>query len=229
MKLLSVDDARARMLAEIAPLAAESIPLAQSVGRVLAELDRQGLRDKTIIIFWGDHGYQLGEKGKWSKAGSLWEEGARVPLTMYVPGLDGNGKVCTRVVETLDLYPTLMELCGLPKPPQELDGVSLVPLLKDPNAPHDRPAFTMWSQDNQTLTGVSVSSPSELRTSAGSALAASWKMPACSMRRTPARASSEASAPLESDCHTSKAAMRAAPIATDRSTMRSLRSFNISV
>jgi arylsulfatase A-like enzyme len=127
-----------------------------NVGRVLDELDRLGLRDKTIVIFWGDHGYQLGEKGKWSKAGSLWEQGARVPLTMYVPGFDGNGKACTRVIEALDLYPTLMELCGLPKPPQELDGVSLVPLLKDPSAAHDRPAFTVWSQDGRTLTGVSV-------------------------------------------------------------------------
>ena len=56
-----------------------------NVGRVIAELDKLGLRDNTIIIFWGDHGYQLGERGKWSKAGSLFEQGDRVPFIVLVP------------------------------------------------------------------------------------------------------------------------------------------------
>jgi arylsulfatase A-like enzyme len=126
-----------------------------NVGRVLAELDRLGLREKTIIVFWGDHGYQLGEKGKWSKAGSLYEQGARVPLVVYDPHAAGNGKTCPRIVETLDLYPTLVELCGLPQP-AGLQGRSLVPLLNDPDAEWNHPAFTIWSEDGRTATGISV-------------------------------------------------------------------------
>src|SRR4029077_18428508 len=98
-----------------------------NVGRVLAGLDALGLREKPIVSFWGDHGYQLGEKGKWSKAGSVWEQGARVPFTIYVPKANANGKVTTRIVEVVDLYPTLVELCGLPAQ-KELEGTSLVPL-----------------------------------------------------------------------------------------------------
>jgi len=126
-----------------------------NVGRVLAELDRLGLREKTIIVFWGDHGYQLGEKGKWSKAGSLYEQGARVPLIVFDPRAAGNGKKCPRIVETLDLYPTLVELCGLPQP-VGLQGRSLVPLLNDPDAEWNHPAFTIWSEDGRTATGISV-------------------------------------------------------------------------
>lgn len=116
-----------------------------NVGRVLTELDKLGLRDNTIIIFWGDHGYQLGEKGKWSKAGSVWEQGARVPFTLYIPNAAGNGQVCKRVVEMVDLYPTLVELCNLPKPPG-LEGRSIVPLINNPSAPWDYPAYTEWDE-----------------------------------------------------------------------------------
>ncbi len=126
-----------------------------NVGRVLAELDRLGLREKTIIVFWGDHGYQLGEKGKWSKAGSLYEQGARVPLIIDVPGAAGNGKASPRIVQSIDIYPTLVELCGLAQP-AGLEGRSLVPLLTNPDADWDRPAFTIWSEDGQTATGTSV-------------------------------------------------------------------------
>ncbi len=113
-----------------------------NVGRVIGELDRLGLRENTIIVFVADHGYQLGEKGKWSKAGSLFEMGTRVPMFMVVPGARGNGQSCFRIVESLDLYPTLAELCGLP-PPAELEGRSLVPLLNNPAAPWDRPAYSV--------------------------------------------------------------------------------------
>ena len=107
-----------------------------NLGRVMAELDRLGLRDNTIVVFAVDHGYQLGEKGKWSKAGSLFEMGTRVPLSWSVPGARGNGQACYRIVESLDIYPTLVELCGLPLP-AGLEGQSLVPLLHDPQAPWD--------------------------------------------------------------------------------------------
>src|SRR5207237_8479681 len=119
-----------------------------NVGRVLAELDALGLRDKTVIVLWGDHGYHLGEKGKWAKHGSLYEVGARVPLIVVVPGVKGNGKVAPRPVQTLDLYPTLCELCGL-KPPAGFEGTSLVPLLADPTAAWDRPAFTVFGTGKQ--------------------------------------------------------------------------------
>jgi arylsulfatase A-like enzyme len=111
-------------------------------GRVLAALDRLGLREKTIVLFWGDHGYHLGEKGKWSKHGSLFEIGTRVPLLISAPGTKGNGQVSPRIVETVDLFPTLVELCGLPKLPG-LQGDSLVPLLNNPQAAWSHPAFTV--------------------------------------------------------------------------------------
>ena len=126
-----------------------------NVGRVLAELDRLGLREKTIVVFWGDHGYQLGEKGKWSKAGSLWEQGARTPFLICDPREKTAGKVCPRVVQMVDLYPTLVELCGLEVPPG-LEGLSLAPLVRNPDAPWDHPAYTVWSEDSRHFTGVMV-------------------------------------------------------------------------
>ncbi len=126
-----------------------------NVGRVLAELDRQGLRENTIIVFWSDHGYQLGEKGKWSKAGSLWEQGARVPFIILDPRVKGNGQSSPRIVELLDIYPTLADLCGLPKP-DGLDGVSLRPLLDNPSADWNRPAYTVWNEHGKGITGVVV-------------------------------------------------------------------------
>ena len=112
------------------------------VGRVLEALDRLKLRDNTVVVFFGDHGYHLGEKGKWSKHNSLFEVGTRVPLIISAPGLPGNGQASARIVEFVDLYPTLVELCGLPKPPG-IEGDSLVPLLKSPGAAWDHAAFTV--------------------------------------------------------------------------------------
>jgi arylsulfatase A-like enzyme len=126
-----------------------------NVGRVLDELDRLGLREKTIVVFWGDHGYQLGEKGKWSKAGSLWEQGTRTPLIICDPRIKVAGKVSPRVVQMVDLYPTLVELCGL-EIPGGLEGRSLVPLLKQPETIWDHPAYTAWSEDGEYFTGIMV-------------------------------------------------------------------------
>jgi len=110
------------------------------VGRVLEALDKNGLRDNTIVVFFGDHGYHLGEKGKWSKAYSMYELGLRVPLLIAIPGQKaGSSK---RIVELLDLYPTLAELCGLPKPARQ-SGESIARLLKDPNASFDRPSYAV--------------------------------------------------------------------------------------
>lgn len=126
-----------------------------NVGRVLNHLEELGLKENTIVVFWSDHGYQLGEKGKWSKAGSLWEKGTRVPLIIYDPRAEGNGKPSTRIVELLDLYPTLLELCGLP-PNAELEGTSLNPLLQKPEAQWDKPAYTVWNENGKGISGVSV-------------------------------------------------------------------------
>ncbi len=126
-----------------------------NVGRVLAELDRLGLRESTIVVFWGDNGYQLGEKGKWSKAGSLWEQGARVPLIIYDPRATGNGRVSPRVVQAVDFYPTLVDLCGLPMP-EGLEGISLKPLLENPQLAWEHPAYTVWNEHGRGITGVVV-------------------------------------------------------------------------
>ena len=126
-----------------------------NLGRVVAELDRLGLRENTIIVFTVDHGYQLGEKGKWSKAGSLFEMGTRVPLIIAVPGAPGNGQACFRIVESVNIYATLVELCGL-QLPAGIEGRSLGPLLHNPQAPWDQPAHSVWSEDGTTLHGVAV-------------------------------------------------------------------------
>jgi iduronate 2-sulfatase len=112
----------------------------EQVGRVLTALEKNGLQDKTIIVLWGDHGYHLGEKGKWSKGYSLYEVGLRVPLLIAVPSQRGGST--SRIVELLDLYPTLVEMCGLPKP-AGLSGASLAPLLKNPSKAWDRPAYSV--------------------------------------------------------------------------------------
>ncbi len=128
------------------------------VGRVLEALEKLKLADRTIVVFISDHGYHLGEHGLWQKM-SLFENSARVPLVIHDPRAKGNGKVCARTVELVDLHATLADLCGLntpdgtdPKVPK-LDGVSLKPLLDDPGAKWDRPAITQVSRGTPTATG----------------------------------------------------------------------------
>ncbi|MCE7062039.1 sulfatase [Dyadobacter sp. CY343] len=109
------------------------------VGRVLDALDKLKLTDKTIIVLWSDHGYNVGQHGQWMKQ-SLFENSARVPLIISAPG-QSKGKSSGRTVELVDIYPTLAELCGL-YPGQKLQGESLAPLLKNPAARWTKPAYT---------------------------------------------------------------------------------------
>lgn len=102
------------------------------VGRLLDEVDRLGIADSTIIILWGDHGWQLGEHGFWCKHTNF-EVATRAPLLVVAPGVEGH-RVCGRFVEYLDIYPTLCDLAGLPKP-THLQGRSMLPLLKAVDAP----------------------------------------------------------------------------------------------
>jgi iduronate 2-sulfatase len=112
------------------------------VGKVLGELDRLGLRKNTVVILWGDHGYQLGEHGTWNKR-TNWEIAARVPMVISVPGQMHAGEKSDALVELVDMYPTLAQLCGL-TPPEGLEGRSFVPLLHDPNMKWKDAAFTTY-------------------------------------------------------------------------------------
>lgn len=110
------------------------------VGRILAELDALGLAGNTIVVLWGDHGWHLGEYGIWGKA-TNYEIATRIPLIIRAPGMAGNGRAASAVVESLDLYPTLAELARLPAP-TALEGKSLVPILKDPRETGKNVAFS---------------------------------------------------------------------------------------
>jgi len=110
------------------------------VGRVIKALEDSGRIDSAVVVFWGDHGFHLGEHFLWQKY-TLFEESTRVPLIMRAPGVTRPGSVCTRPVELIDLYPTLSELAGLPIP-AGLESISMVPLLRDPGRPWKKGAFT---------------------------------------------------------------------------------------
>ena len=111
------------------------------VGRVLQAVRQLGLEKNTIIVFLSDHGYLLGEHGQWGK-NVLWEEANRAPFIIRVPGAAGNGKASRKIVEFLDLYPTLLEAAGLPGN-RSNQGLSLMRLLRKPNdARWNKPALS---------------------------------------------------------------------------------------
>lgn len=112
------------------------------LGRVLDELDRLGLRENTIVVFWGDHGYHLGENGLWTKMTNF-ELGTHAPLIVSVPGQKTAGQRSKALVEHVDMYPTLTQLCGLPQP-KHLEGTSFVPLIEKPDRSWKKAAFSQY-------------------------------------------------------------------------------------
>jgi choline-sulfatase len=119
------------------------------VGRVLDALEASGQQDNTIVVAWSDHGYHLGEKEITGK-NTLWDPATRVPLIFAGPGIT-KGARCQRPAELLDLYPTLAELCNLQSTPAGLEGLSLVPQLKNADAPRARPAVTSHGPGNDAV------------------------------------------------------------------------------
>ncbi len=105
------------------------------IGKVTDELDRLGLTDETIVVLWGDHGFHLGDLGIWTKH-TNYEQANRIPILMVAPGVTAAGSSTKQLTESVDIFPTLAELAGLPAPsgPQPIDGVSLLPVLKNPDA-----------------------------------------------------------------------------------------------
>lgn len=117
----------------------------EQLGLVLDHAGKRGLLDNTIIVFMGDHGYQVGEKNYFNK-GLLFDRSCHAPLLIATPDMKQAGGSTRRIVEFVDIYPTLAELCGL-EPPEGLDGTSLVPLLSNPEAPRKEIAYTYCNAD----------------------------------------------------------------------------------
>lgn len=115
------------------------------IGRVLEALEKKGLADNTIVVVWGDHGWHLGEKGITGK-NTLWDRGTKVPLIFAGPGVKAEQR-CSQPAELMDIYPTLIELAGLPAR-DDLEGLSLVPQLRGAATKRERPAITSHNQGN---------------------------------------------------------------------------------
>lgn len=121
----------------------------ECVGRVVKALDDSPHREDTILVLWSDHGWHLGEKLHWRKF-ALWEEATHNVLMVTAPGTTAAGGRCGAPVNLLDVYPTLIDLCGL-EPKKELEGTSLLPLLKNPAAERNRPTLTTHGHNNHSV------------------------------------------------------------------------------
>jgi arylsulfatase A-like enzyme len=121
----------------------------EMVGRLIDQLDKTGRANNTIIVLWSDHGYHLGDKNATVKF-TLWDKANHVPFIVVAPGVTKPGTVIDRPVSLLDIYPTLVDLAGLPKK-DGLDGVSLVPLLKNPKTEWNRPAVMTQGAGNHAV------------------------------------------------------------------------------
>jgi len=119
------------------------------LGRVIDSLDKSPERDNTVVVLWSDHGWHLGEKLHWRKF-SLWEEATHNVLMVIAPGVTKPGARCDTPVGLIDIYPTLVELCGLAAN-EALEGVSLVPQLNDPTVKREHPALTSLGRNTHSL------------------------------------------------------------------------------
>ncbi|HEY8504030.1 MAG TPA: sulfatase/phosphatase domain-containing protein, partial [Gemmataceae bacterium] len=120
-----------------------------NVGRLLEAFDKSPYRDNTIIVFWTDHGWHLGEKQHWRKF-ALWEEATRTPVIWVVPGLTKPDTTCDRPVDLMSIYPTLCELCGIPVP-KHVEGASVKALLQSPGAKWEHAALTTHGRNNHAV------------------------------------------------------------------------------
>jgi arylsulfatase A-like enzyme len=119
------------------------------IGLLLDALEKSPQKNNTIVVLLGDHGWHLGEKERFGKA-TLWEEATRSPLIWVAPGVTPPGGRCDATVEFLSIYPTLCDLAGLPKP-NFLEGVSIRPLLANPQAKWSRPALSTFEFNNHSV------------------------------------------------------------------------------
>ncbi len=118
------------------------------VGQLLRAIEQSAYADNTVIVFWSDHGWHLGEKRHWHKT-TLWQRATHVPMIWAGPGVEQAGTARSQPVELLDIYPTLADLCGLRKS-EELEGLSLAPLLADPRGTR-RPAVVDLQPNNHAV------------------------------------------------------------------------------
>lgn len=121
-----------------------------NVGRVLEALDKSAYAKNTIVIFVSDNGFHNGTKDHWTKQ-TLWEQADNVPFLVRLPG--GKANTCSQTVGLIDIYPTLVEYCGLDQPRQTLDGKSFVPVLKDPQYKWERPGLTTFGDHYASVRG----------------------------------------------------------------------------
>jgi arylsulfatase A-like enzyme len=119
------------------------------IGRLLDAYDKSPHKENTVIVFWGDHGWHLGEKEHWRKF-ALWEESTRMPFICVVPGVTKAGGVCDRPVDLMSVYPTLCSLCGIDRP-KHVEGEDIRPLLAEPKAKWDKPAITTFRRNNHSI------------------------------------------------------------------------------
>ncbi|MCF7848652.1 MAG: sulfatase [Kiritimatiellales bacterium] len=142
-----IDDENARQLIH-SYYACTSFIDAQ-LGKILDELEAQNLLDSTVVVVWSDHGWHLGDHGMWGKS-TCYEWSAHAPLFAYVPGMKAAGKPTDALVEYVDLFPSVLDLCGLPIP-DYLEGTSFAPLLQDVSKPWKKAAFSQFPRNDKEL------------------------------------------------------------------------------
>lgn len=125
------------------------------IGRALQALEREGIADRTIVVLWGDHGYQLGEHGLWNKH-TTFHTSLQVPLVIYAPGVTVAGERSAAIVELVDLFPTLCDLAGVPYPEDQLEGDSFVEILARPELVGKSAGFARYGDAEAIVTATGI-------------------------------------------------------------------------